>query len=1072
MVRLLALFAAIVLTLCCASQAWCEANVWQGRSATASTAWSAADNWSLAAVPTATDGRDVVIPAGAKAYPALQADAAAGGSVTVERGASLKLAGHQLALAGSGGVRNAGTLDATGDGARIATGQGGFINTGTIQGAPALTFSACTRETPLTGGGAQLASLTLAASQADGIVTQTDAITLTGDLVVQGAQFRLGRVARLIVNGALEVTGGQITMEKGGEVWLGVTRQGDRVIDVALKLSTPITPDLCPAITGYDIGPAIPDTVPLLNIAPYADVASVPYTTMLRNRLIDPDPQLRTLVEPESGLPTKAVRFTFRFAKPQQIAAIRWAVAGGKWALLADTTGKGTYDRVLRMDLRGKLENPGGVWKSAQWVNNTFWPAVKVYGIQLVNPSGPLYLFDVQLLAPQKTVTLNMAPPSLARGVPEVKSGKPATVEAPTVDQRFTQGFHIEPWMIDIQGWLKTNPRPPLAEYPPFMKFVADLKRLHANYVNMWPPKDFATQGPGTYESNLLWPSQYDRHSISVNALQAISEAFKKNGITFFVMDRVPYPKELKDMPASPTRDQDAPYVTRQEREYLDGVVKEEVAAGAAGVGVGFDEQYYNLKLPSQVDEFTRKTFEARYGCKVPDQPADTESFRKWVLFSYEEFAKYLGDAAAVAKQANPDVITNSPITVLDNAWNDRWRHGVAHDIVGHTADIDFLRASGYQSFSKLGNYVTAYNVKRAEGMTKQRGAISLHNCPWANDPATFPGYYRYFSPVLMYGPPISAIINGADAAAYWRYNFIYYGGYDKYVEEAYSFIDTLAAWGAKAAYTPPTIAVLVSRASEDWWQIKQAFGQDGDPMDQTRAYHYTDWVMEMLLRRGYPFEVFSLDHPEDLAELANYPLVIMPFPYSMSKEAAALVANAQTSGSKILVLGRQGEADEYGAPYPRPLLADAIAGRKFSTFDDDIVRVGQYQEVQDRFCRQLDKLLGAENPLYVNTYGNDVEVTVRERGLLGKLVCLINWTDRPVTVDVGLTKMMAGQYEMLQRDLQGATEVTINGKSSIDGKTLRRMRVPLAPEEVKVLFIHPFGGCPCNSGETASPGK
>jgi hypothetical protein len=31
-----------------------------------------------------------------------------------------------------------------------------------------------------------------------------------------------------------------------------------------------------------------------------------------------------------------------------------------------------------------------------------------------------------------------------------------------------------------------------------------------------------------------------------------------------------------------------------------------------------------------------------------------------------------------------------------------------------------------------------------------------------------------------MYGPPLTAVLHGSRVPAYWRYNFIYYGGYLK----------------------------------------------------------------------------------------------------------------------------------------------------------------------------------------------------------------------------------------------------------------------------------------------------
>lgn len=888
---------------------------------------------------------------------------------------------------------------------------------------------------------------------------------------------RIEKGATVMASGAVSVKPGKLQIAEGGRLWLGVARSEERVVDIALKIEGPVPADAMPVIfvspapsnmpsvvtrMTNDVGPAVPDSQKLVNIAPFAEIRTLPYMAMART-LVDPDAEYRTAAIHEIGTPAKGIRYQFHFPKVQTIAGVQWAVVVGPWAILADTTGNGQYDTLLRMDLEGRLSNPGGVWRSRAVINNRFWPPVKAYGIQIVSLLSQIMdnrIYDVQILCPKRSVKFKDTR-RLERGVAEIQTNQVVTVAAPPVEQQFLKGFHIEPWMFDAPGWIKLNPRPPLSQYAGFTNFVNGVKRMHGNVVNMWPPTTFETKGPGEYESDLLWPSQYDRHSVSENLLKLIAEACHGAGIKLFVMQRNAYPKKLEEFPVTDTSKLEAAGINRHAREYLAGVAREQAASGVDGVGIGFDEQaaWGLVTSLKQKDPFTRKAFEERFKVPFPEEPADTEAFRKWVVFAYEQFAAYLQGASSAAKAANPKVLIKTPVHMsLGTLWNDRIKVGIAEDIVGHTADIDFIRANGYEDGANIRHYIAAASTKRMIAANRTRGADVLLNCPWANDPVQLPGYYLDFTPAYMAGSPLSHIMNGGQMPLYWRYNFIFYGGYDQYVEQAYSILDTLAAWGGKDAKVPRHIAVLKSRASEDWWQIRQQYGKDGNPMDQTRGYLYEKWLLEFLFTSGYPFEMYYLDQPKDFAaDLSQYAVVLLPFPYSLSKEAFDAVRHAAEKGTKIVVFDRKGETDEWGTPYPQPLFAEMIAGSKATFIADDLPAVGHYPDVLSKFQASLDTMLGSRKPIDVNTYGNDVEVSLLEKGPKERFVCLINWADQPVKVDIGLRDLPDGRYEMLQRDLREVRKVKLSGKEELAPAALKKFRVGLERWEIKLLYVRPF---------------
>ena len=884
--------------------------------------------------------------------------------------------------------------------------------------------------------------------------------------------------APLEVTGTFKIIQGKLETSENGEIWLGVTRDTRyahyEIYDVGLKLQGQLTKELFPEITpasvpeevpgvvrivNNKIGPELPENIKLVNIAPFAKISTVPYLAMAK-LLVDPDEKLRTLPEPEKGIAVKVYRYYFRFEKPQEIVAINWAVPSGPWAILADTTGSGNYNRLLRADLEGKITNPGGSWKSRAWIKNTFQPAVKnVYGILLATFGTPHY-YDIQILSPEKSVSIKPAFSFPEKNIPEIKTAEAITLPAPAPEQEIDKGFHIEPWMFSIQGWLNLpkEKRPPLKEYKPFVDFAANIKKYHGNTVNMWPPRTIeAPRGKGTYEADVLWPSQYDKWSLSDNVLKEIADSFHAHGIKFFVMDRVAYGKKLEEFPPSETRDKPAPYIPRHSREYLKGIVSEEVKSGVDGVGIGFDEQMGGFRNPASIDETTKEAFQKRFGIPVPEKAEDSEAYRKWIVFGYEQFASYLAEAASSAKSINPDVFTKTPVHVcLGTLWNRRADINIAEDIVGHTANIDFFRANCYEDYANLNHFLTAANTARMLGANRDKAPDSLHNCPWADDPVKFPGYYLDTTPAWMYGPPVISFFHGGRLPLYWRYNFIFYGGYDKYVQQAYSLLDNLTVWGAKEAKIPKQILVLKSRSSEDWWQVRQRYNPEGNPLDQARGFLYEKWLLEFLLSHGYPFRIYYLDYPEDFsAEISSYPLIILPFPYSINKQAFQVIDKAVKAGSKLIIMDRQGETDEWGNFYPAPLLAEMISSEKAVFIKEDVLKTGHDPEFQQSFKNEVERLLGKNRIFSFDSFGNDVETAVLEKGPREKFILFLNWTDRNAVVQAGI-KLPDGEYECFLRDLNEVKKAVVGSNKRIKAKDLEKFLVSLQPWEMKVLYIKP----------------
>ncbi|MCL4401513.1 MAG: hypothetical protein M1436_02445, partial [Acidobacteria bacterium] len=197
-----------------------------------------------------------------------------------------------------------------------------------------------------------------------------------GKLVITGAPAE--------VTGSFALTAGTVSFTGGGELWLFTYRDRNyRLLDIGLRLLSDITPEQFPPLTSLMIGPAIPDETRLNNIAPTAVLSSQPYVSMI-GRVVDNDPEYRTAITPEDGLPANIFRLFLKFSKPQNIASISWVVPNGPWALLADCDGDGTCETLLRADLKGVFNVSS--WADRQVITNHFWPPVRAYKVMFVNP--------------------------------------------------------------------------------------------------------------------------------------------------------------------------------------------------------------------------------------------------------------------------------------------------------------------------------------------------------------------------------------------------------------------------------------------------------------------------------------------------------------------------------------------------------------------------------------------------------------------------------------------------------------------------------------------------------------
>jgi len=311
---------------------------------------------------------------------------------------------------------------------------------------------------------------------------------------------------------------------------------------------------------------------------------------------------------------------------------------------------------------------------------------------------------------------------------------------------------------------------------------------------------------------------------------------------------------------------------------------------------------------------------------------ADGKTKRQYIAFRYDSTTQWLKRTAAAVKAANPSVRADSLICVGPLCLDNRVYTGLAWDQVGYETDIDFLTTDPYILLHNyLGDsthwYVTETTMHLVGAGRKRQAGVVL-------EASRLRAEYRELDPVEVYGSALSAVAHGATELAFWHWNNVVRGGVAvdreatyRNVQNIYALLERMDPWlaGAKPL---KRVAFLYSRASDDYFQHYVRTGPPDWLTPQTEdpryAFRAQQEVLYALLRRGIPTDLFYLDSV-GLAELENYPVLVVPGPFAVSDEQVGLLRQAAERGQKVLLLSQVGPVNEHGDRRERPALLDLL---------------------------------------------------------------------------------------------------------------------------------------------------
>ncbi|MEI8246444.1 MAG: hypothetical protein WCI51_11465 [Lentisphaerota bacterium] len=785
------------------------------------------------------------------------------------------------------------------------------------------------------------------------------------------------------------------------------------------------------------------------NIARYAEIKTIPPVKYrATNTIVDGNPD--TGASFRRGVTMGGI-YEFIYKNPVVVTKIRFFqglnrrfensdLCASEYVIMADTANKGEYDTTI-------VRSTTGV---AGWNEHAF-PPVKVYRIMFkaLKGKGPweesypfisefeIYSSD-KFLPPleERSEKRAAVQDSMEKADSILDTGTEA-IEI-TFSERdknaFIKGVVVAFWNFGLQPEMKEDKfnfkNMKIQDAPKFKEFIDKLKSIDANTVCLmreekdalacWPSKNFKTTSP-------------DR-----DFLQEFCDAMHANGFKVHVnMIAAAVSNCLQDIKP------DDYSLTHQKalKEKWILLLKEVAARSVDGLYVCPDEIFFGSYNMSKLPEGhpVSRNFMAKYKQAPPaPQPGllKMDIFRKQCLFNYEQTSLLIKQWNDCVKDVNPAVVTLTNLGPHPFAYNNRLLYNFSYDIVGSLSGVDYL-GTDYQ------NAKTRFLVTAASGKTKAVMAV-------------FPSARQ---------DNLSCILQGARGITVYRYNYIFTENKTDSTKATFFLCDTLANWGYDGTLRPAKIVLLASRASEDWWQLdnNSIHRADEKTIESKMGFWSTEIIAEFLDLGGYPYDVLYLDREEDLKKVAEYPLAVMPFPYSVSKKAAAILGKAFDGKTRFLIFGKKGEVDEYGmkhaaGPVLNRIITDGALNKKSLFLDLAPVEYERKSGYETCLSDKINLLLGRDKDFYFDRKGREVVVYFLNKNDQDRLIVLNNKENRNALVSVGF-HMPQGVYSIRSTSNTNPGKMyscSLSGKQKIDAEELAVFAVELKPDETKLIRIVP----------------
>ncbi len=330
--------------------------------------------------------------------------------------------------------------------------------------------------------------------------------------------------------------------------------------------------------------------------------------------------------------------------------------------------------------------------------------------------------------------------------------------------------------------------------------------------------------------------------------------------------------------------------------------------------------------------------YEKTYGEKLPPLaegmsfPEPTLPHLKYLRQRYDSTARWMGRSVAAIKSVNPKVRADSLICVSPICSDIWWGTGVAWDRMGAISNVDFPTTDPYILLHNyLGDSTHWYVTETAAHLT---GSTAKRQCGIVLEASRLRKEYRELDPVEVYGSALSAVAHGATELAWWHYSHLtdqsrttdHADVSRACVSGVYGLLEQADPW-LGGLHTPPLVAYLHSRTSDDMWRFYATKPEPGKtdllPTEDARyAAVAQKEVLYYLFRRGVPVDLYYLETAQE-RQLAPYRTIIVPFPFAIADTQVALLRKLAAAGKTVIITSQVGALDEIGQRRDTPALLD-----------------------------------------------------------------------------------------------------------------------------------------------------
>ncbi|MBD3293405.1 MAG: hypothetical protein GF393_10810 [Armatimonadia bacterium] len=336
-----------------------------------------------------------------------------------------------------------------------------------------------------------------------------------------------------------------------------------------------------------------------------------------------------------------------------------------------------------------------------------------------------------------------------------------------------------------------------------------------------------------------------------------------------------------------------------------------------------------------------QERFEAEHGMPLPEMgewsrpPEQSEAYRNFIDFRYQCTTDLIGRAVDAVHSGPYETAADSLICVSPICSDFRLGTGVAWDMVGYETDIDFPTTDPYILLHNYKGDSTHWYV--TETAMHLAGSTPKRQCGVVLEAGHLRADHRPLLPVEIYGSALSSVARGAKEIGFFHYVHLMQqteagktqgdSAFDA-VKGCYELLERIDPW-LEGAEPVRRVALLYSRASDEYFSFYTHPEPNMDVLthetdDPRYPFLAQKEVLYYLLRAGVPTDLYYLDTVRE-EELAEYQAIVVPFPFAVSEEQAAVLEELVQAGKGLFVFSEFGSVDEKGVPHERPVLVDLL---------------------------------------------------------------------------------------------------------------------------------------------------